>query len=507
VTRGAGQPPPEGYLGTAARITSGPAPELVEAGYALEIGDAPLLHRGLTLADLAHLVELVGCGALRPDEAAPVCAALLDLLDSPAEEFPYDPVYGDAYNSRERELEKALGPAAGRLHLGRTRREAGRIAFRLALRGKLLSLHTDVAAFARETSRAATEHAATLWADTTYLQPAQPSTFGHYIGGFAEQAVRHLDRIEAAYRAADVSPAGCGGAGGTRLPLDRARLGGLLGFGAVGPHTRDAMWSVDAMADAVNAAAQAVATIGQLAADLEIFASPAFGYVTLDASLCRASVLMPQKRNPYALPVLRGGAGTVIGRLTGLLATGLTPSARTDNWLYAYGEVAGAMDLAGRLVRLGTAVVAGLTPDTEALGEQAVSHFTAAADLAEELTQRFRLDYRTAYRVVGRAVAMTLNDGGTELTVPVVRAAAEEITGAPVPITDGMLSGVTDPVLAVSARSALGGASPVRVREHARRVRRRAAAAGKWNSGRQDRIAAAESELIAAARALTEGAQ
>jgi argininosuccinate lyase len=57
--------PPEGYLGAAARITSGPAPELVAAGYALETADAPLLHRGLTLADLAHLVELVECGALR----------------------------------------------------------------------------------------------------------------------------------------------------------------------------------------------------------------------------------------------------------------------------------------------------------------------------------------------------------------------------------------------------------------------------------------------------------
>ena len=79
-----GQPPqpPEGYLGTAARITSGPAPELVEAGYALEIADAPLLHRGLTVADLAHLVELVECGALRPDEAAPLCTALLALLKS-----------------------------------------------------------------------------------------------------------------------------------------------------------------------------------------------------------------------------------------------------------------------------------------------------------------------------------------------------------------------------------------------------------------------------------------
>src|SRR6202043_4136328 len=119
--------PPTGYLGATAQITSGPAPELVEAGYALEIADAPLLHRGLTLADLAHLVELVECGALTRDEAAPVCAVLLKLLDSPASESPSGGVWGDAYNSRERELERNLAPAAGGFHLGRPRREAGRI--------------------------------------------------------------------------------------------------------------------------------------------------------------------------------------------------------------------------------------------------------------------------------------------------------------------------------------------------------------------------------------------
>jgi argininosuccinate lyase len=499
------QRPPEGYLGTAARITSGPAPELVEAGYALEIADAPLLHRGLTLADLAHLVELADCGALKPAEAGPLCAALLELLDTPTEDFPYDPVYGDAYNSRERELERVLGAVAGRLHLGRTRREAGRIAFRLALRDRLLGLHADVAVFADRVADKATEYAATLWAEMTYLQPAQPSTFGHYLGGFGEQAVRHLDRIEVAYRGADISPAGAGGAGGTRLPLDRDRLAARLGFASAGPHTRDAMWSADALVDAVSAAAQAVGTLAQLAGDLEIFASPAFGYVTLDASLCRASVLMPQKRNPYALPVLRGGAGILIGRLTGLLGTGLTPSGRTDNWLYAYGEVAGALDLAGRLVRLGSAVVAGLTANGAVLEEQAGAHFTAAGDLAEELTQRFGLDYRTAYRVVGRAVANTMSHGDTELTVAAVRTASEQITGRAVPLTADLLSAATDPFSAVLGRDGLGGASPRRVREHARRVRRRAAAARRWNFTRRNHIANVESSLVAAAKALVSG--
>ena len=245
-------------------------------------------------------------------------------------------------------------------------------------------------------------------------------------------------------------------------------------------------------------------TIGQLAGDLEIFASPAFGYLTLDASLCRASVLMPQKRNPYALAVLRGGAGTLIGRLTGLLATGLTPSARTDNWLYAYGEVAGALDLAGRLVRLGTAVRGRARPRTPSvLGEQAASHFTAAADLAEELSLRFGLDYRTAYRVVGRAVAAAVDRGETELTAALVRRRGRRDHRRAGAGHGGRCSPATnDPASAVAARDAPGGASPRRVREHARQVRRRVAAARRWNAGRRARIAEAESALLKAARNL-----
>lgn len=487
---------PEGYLGARGRVDSGPAPELVEAGYRLETADAPLLHRGLTMADLAHQVALIEAGVVEPATVRPLLARLVELVDSDPADFPYDPVYGDAYNSREHELERTLGPVTGWLHLGRTRREAGRIAFRIALRDLLLDLHADVGALAAALADAQDQHADTLWADSTYLQPAQPSTFGHYLGQFGEQAVRHLGRLEAAFGHADVCPAGAGGAGGTRLPIDRDRIAALLGFGAVGANTRDAMWSTDALVDAVAAAVQAVLTVDALAEDLEIFASPAFDYLELDASLCRASVLMPQKRNPYALAVIRGGAGTLVGRLTGLLTTARTPSARTDNWLYAYGEVAGSLVLAGRLVRLGTAVVRGIRVNVDTLARGARAGFIGAADLAEDLAVAHRLDYRTAYDIVGRAVA----SGADRLGPEALSDAAVMITGEPLAVDAAVLARVEDPRALVEARSTPGAANSARVREHAAGIHGRVEDAGRWREDRRTAMREAQARLLRTVR-------
>jgi argininosuccinate lyase len=348
----------------------------------------------------------------------------------------------------------------------------------------------------------AEKHATSLWADTTYLQPAQPSTFGHYLGSFGEEAVRHLDRLEDAYRWADRSPAGVGGVGGSRVPLDRHRLAELLGFAAPGAHTRNVMWATDGLADAVVAATQAATTVDRLAEDLEIFSSPGFGYVALDPSLCRASVLMPQKRNPYALPVIRAGAGTLIGRATGMLVTQRTPSARTDNWLHAYGEVAAALELARRVVSLGAEVARTLTVDRDALAAAAGAGFTGAADLAEELVLRYGLDYRSAYRVVGRSVADVVAAGGTSLTATDLDTAATALLGRRLGVDPDTVTAACDPARIVAGRTVLGGSAPERVREHCRDLGTREVRAGHWREEKRTHARQAEDHLIIAARLL-----
>jgi len=469
------EPPPEGYLGAGARIGRGPAPELVEAGYRLELADAPLLHRGFGLADLAHAIVLGERGAI---PAADLRALLRALLALHEEDVAADASYGDLANLRERLLTQRIGSAAGWLNAGRPRREAGRIAFRLALRTRVLELVDAVARFADGLVALAARERDTLFPDYTYAQVAQPTTAGHWSLSFAYPALRDIERLRRDFAWVDRSPGGAGGVNGSRFPLDRGRVAELLGFAAVVTHTRDAIWQTDGLSDLVSHAAIAATGASRFAEDLELFSSDEFGLLRIGDELCRASALMPQKRNPYALAVLRGGAGTLIGRATGVLATQRTPSGRTDNLLYAYGEVSGAVDLAARLLRLAAACAESVTVDAERAAQRVRDGFALATDVAEAISLSTGRDYRSAYDEVGRAVA-----GGS-------------LDAAALGVEDSAL----DPVAALAARTVPGGAAPEPMDAMLAECRAAVAEARRWADVTRGERGRAEDQLVELAR-------
>lgn len=458
--------PPEGYLGAGGPIKRGPAPELVAAGYELELADAPLLARGLGLADLAHVIALE---AIPADDRRALQAALVELLDA---EIEIDSRYGDLANVRERELERRIGAAAGWLNAGRPRREAGRIAFRIALRARVLDLAAATCRFAGALTDLAARERDTPLPDYTYLQAAQPTTAGHWALSFAYPALRDVERLRGDFEWVNRSPAGTGGVNGSRFALDRERLAELLGFSRPIEHTRDANWQTDGLADLASHAAIAATGASRFAEDVEVYASEAFGLLRIGDELCRASALMPQKRNPYALVVLRGGAGTLIGRATGVLATQRTPSGRTDNLLYAYGEVAGAVELAARLLRLAAAVAESVTVDGER-GERVLRESGAmATDVAEAISLATGVDYRSAYNAVARDLD----------------AAARQAPDA------------LDPRAAIATRTVAGGAAPEPMDTMLAGCRDEIARARAWEQHERDALEQAEQALVTSAR-------
>ena len=441
------------YLGLGGRLGSAAGEELVSAGFALEMADAHLLHDGFALADLAHVLELEDLGVLPAADAKALLDALLAMAAVPAEEFPYDPAYGDPWNSRERQLEALAGARAGWLTVGRPRREAARVALRVALRRAVLDAHGAALALGEAYVAQARRHRNTLVADFTYLQPAQPTTFGYVLAGHLQPVLRNLLRLENAYDWVNRSPAGAGGTTGSSLPLDRERLAGRLGFSDVIPHARDAMWQADGLIDLLATLATLATEAGQVAADLEIWASPGYGFVAVADEYCRVSALMPQKKNPYALPVIRHAAGGAAGALTGLLTVLRTGTARTDHFLSAAGDVHRALTGVAGAVRLLAGVVSTLQVDKAAMARSAADPGLVLADLADVIVGQGLGDRRTVHRLLGLAARQAAGAGRPVTVVDVTGALAEGgIEGPP-----ELLAALADPAAVLAGRTVTGG--------------------------------------------------
>ena len=479
----------------------GPAVELIEAGFALEIADAPLLHHGLNLADMAHVLALSEQGVIPPVPAKRLLELLLEVQALPAEEFPYDPIFGEAYNCRERFFTERLGNDAGWLHAGRPRREAARVALRLLLRSLVVGLIEDLGTFAEALAELSSAQAETVMPDQTYLQQAQPSTFGHYSLTFAYPALRDCERLQRDLGWVNRSPGGAGCVNGSRLLLDRELVANLLGFDSVITHTRDAMWQTDGLVDLLATTAGVATNLSKLAEDLEIWDSQEFDFVELAGPYTRASVLMPQKRNPYSLSIVRGAAGVLIGRLAGLLAVVKTPSARSDNLIFAYGEVPRSLELAGKVTRLMRGVVATLQVKPERMWESLLAGFSQATDLAEFVMQSCDLDYRSAYSIVGAAVhrASTQGQRGVDVTGEMLDDAAQERLGRRLGLSGRDLSEVLDPRAIVLTRALPGGAAPSVVRQMAAECQAEAGRARSAAVARRREFDLAEDRLLEAA--------
>jgi len=483
------------------------APELVRSGFQIESDDAAHLHDGLNLADIAHVLDLSRRGIIPADAERALLALLLDLVETDAADFRYDPELGEPYNSREHYFAERLGDMAGWLHAGRPRREAARVALRLGIRRQVAELADAVVRFAGELCGRAREHADTLMADQTYLQQAQPSTFGHYLLSFAQPALRDAERLLGELRNINASPGGAGCVNGTRLQDDRSHLADLLGFDSVIMHTRDAMWRVDDLIAVLATTTSIASNQSKLAEDLEIFSSAEFDFVDLDDSFSRSSVLMPQKRNPYSLSIVRGASGVLIGRMSGFLAVTKSPSARSDNFIFAYGEVPRALDLSLRVTELMSGVVRTLEVHPDRMRAELDRGYAQATDLAEYLTVSRHIDYRTAYVVVGNVVRHASRAGipGRAITAAMVEEAAFAQTRTHWGVTDDEIAHVLSASSVVATRTATGGAAPEAFAEAVAKSCAQACDLGRQVAERLERFDTAESALLRRAVAVVAG--
>jgi argininosuccinate lyase len=495
---------PRDHLGRGSRLQEGPAPELVASAFALEAGDGPLLYHGMSLADLAHAIMLVEIGLVPAEASAGLLAVLLDLHAIPGDEFPFDPAHGDAYNNREYVLRQKSPAVAGWLQAGRPRREVSTLAYLLVVRERLLALTEALLNLMNALLDVAAAHLQTLMPDYTYLQTAHPTTLAHYLLTFVQPMTRDLARLRGVFGRTNLSPAGSGSTNGSRLPLDRARLAELLGFDGLALHTRDAMWQPDGPIEVMATIVAMLVNADRLAEDLQIWATAEFGMIELSDRHSRISVIMPQKKNPYSLSFVRGVTRDMIGRLAGAAAVGATPSGQVDNRIFSYGGVPHALEQARQAIQLLAGTVTGLTVKPALMAERAGQSYSGATDLTDVITLECGLDTQTAHRIVGRAVRAAVQANEPGLTPAMLDVAAGEVINRPLNLSSETITTAMDPLAVVRTRTGPGGAAPAAVQTMLAEYRAVLAEAQAWHTETQQRLAAAEAQLLAQARALAE---
>lgn len=489
-----------------ARLSSPPDSEMIASAFAGELEGQKGLAAGMGFADLAHTTMLIEQGVIAKAPGTTLLAALLELQHGP-EDFALDPALGDLYTNRESWLSQRT-TATGWLGAGRARREATTTAWHITVRQGVLDFAAALIGCGEALATKAQALRDALAPDYTYLQTAQPTSFGHYLLSFAFPLLRDLDRLRSLHARIDRSPAGCGSANGSGLPQDRARLEELLGFTGLVTHARDAMWQADLPIESLAAVVAALVNLDRLAEDLFFFATAEVGLVELSDAHARASKILPQKKNPYALAWVRATANEMIGVQTAAAASGRTPSGQIDNRLLAYGEVPRALSRAAGAARLLGRVIEGMRFDTARAAERLAAGFTAATDLCEALVLEAGIDYRAAQRVVGFLARALIESGrlADSLTPADVAAAAERSEGRPVILSTEAIAHALDPARAVAARTGTGGAAPSSVEAMIAELRVALAGHAAWRAGKAAAALRAEKALLARAAALARGA-
>ena len=398
---------------------------------------------------MAWAMALTRAGLLTPVESVQITAGLGQIHDEfAAGAFTFAPGDEDIHTAVERRLIEIVGPVGGKLHTGRSRNDQVATDFRLWVMEAEDKIVERLRALQHTLLAQAEAHAQTLMPGYTHLQRAQPITFGHWLLGFFWALERDCQRWAASRDRASTCPLGSAALAGTAYPIDRAALAADLGFARVSENSLDAVSDRDFAVEFLFDAALAASHLSRLAEALIIFSSAEFGFVTLADEYTTGSSLMPQKKNPDVLELTRGKAGTLIGHLTGLLATlkGL-PSAYDKDLQEDKPPVFAAFDALDLMLPILAGVILTLTIHADRLAA-ALDASLLATELADYLVRK-GVPFRQAHHIVGQAVQKAQGGGLDSLSLDELR----ELS----PAFEADVQSVWNLWAAVNRRTAMGG--------------------------------------------------
>jgi len=378
--------------------------------------------------------------------------------------FQVKPGDEDIHTAVERRLYELIGPTAGKLHTGRSRNDQVVTDMRLYLLD-----HLEILAEALNALQATIIHVAEAALDVimpgyTHLQRAQPIRFSHWLMSYFWQFQRDWERLNDLWRRVDIMPLGSAALAGSAIPLDREALAQDLGFAEVSDNSVDAVSDRDFVLEFLAWAAMLGVHVSRMAEDLIIWSSSEFGFVTIAEAYSTGSSLMPQKRNPDALELLRGKSGRLAAHWVRLLTTmkGL-PSTYNKDLQEDKEPLFDTVETLEMVLPILTGVIRTLTLHPERM-RAAITPDMLATDLAYYLVHK-GVPFREAHHLVGQVVRRA-----EELGLPLDQVPLEELQAISPHFGPDVVR-VWDPEAAVERRAVRGGTARERVIEQIAKAR------------------------------------
>jgi len=373
----------------------------------------------------------------------------------------------DVHTWVENKLERRVGAAARKLRTGRSRNDLVATELRMFVKDSVAQLQGAVVALLEALLTRARAHLGVVMPGYTHLQPAQPVLFSHYLLAYFEMFLRDSDRLQGCRDRVDELPLGAGALAGTSFRVDRVRLARDLGFARVSRNSLDATSDRDGACELLFGCGMVLTHLSRLAEDLVIYSSPGFGYIELADQYSTGSSIMPQKKNPDSMELIRGKAARILGRLTGMIALlkGLPMAYNRDLQEDKVALFDGVDTTLGAL-RVSARAVDTLRIHPERMEASTQEGFLTATDLADELV-RAGVSFAQAHEQVGKLVRHCVEQrkGFDDLS-------SSEATKF-IPAWDAQLSGVAaSPGQAVRRRDVVGGTAPRQVQRQVARSAR-----------------------------------
>ncbi|KAI1205044.1 argininosuccinate lyase [Annulohypoxylon truncatum] len=389
------------------RFTGGLDPLMVAYNESIHFDKA--LYKQDILGSIAFARANNKGGILTDDEFAKIESGLQAVMREWEEgKFVIVPgVDEDIHTANERRLGEVIGKeVAGKLHTGRSRNEQVACDMRMWLRDELRTIEAHLVTFLRVAADRAEHEVEHVMPGYTHLQRAQPIRWSHWVMSYGLAFANDLERLREVVKRVNKSPLGCGALAGNPFHIDRDMMAAELGFDGLLWNSMGGVADRDFVAETLQWASMLMQHVSRWAEDLIIYSTAEFGFVRLADAYSTGSSLMPQKKNPDSLELLRGKSGRVFGQMAGFMTTlkGL-PSTYNKDLQESWEAMLDTVKTVSDSIQIATGVLATLDIKPEKM-KAALDPFMLATDIADYLVRK-GVPFRETHHISGRVVALS----------------------------------------------------------------------------------------------------